>query len=768
MKLSGLVVVAGLAGSVLAQAQPREIPGSMEFSGRLIAKPVQIETLSDRGLSPDQIGDTIRQAQALLARYVEHWYEPLVDHHTIVIPDGMTEAQLIADLSATGLFEFVEPDWILYPVDCPNDPRLSNQWHHDADIMQSCDAWAIHTGLPSVGVGICDTGVETTHPDLQLHRLEGYNAVDKKWESQGGRITPVASHGTETTGCAAANGDNAVGVSGTGWNLSHRMMRVSNSGGSSSLTTLTHAALTSIQAGDKVANVSYSGVNSASVRSTASTIKGLGGLLVWSAGNDGARLNWGNRDADDVIVVGATTGADVKSSFSAYGPSVDLMAPGSNVHTTTTGARYGNVSGTSFSAPLTAGLIGLIWSHNPGLTPDEVEAVLKAGCDDLGSSGIDDTYGHGRINSFNSLSLVGGGPPRYPFLETFEENTLNENVWADNTGGVVSTDGTNEPTSPYALNLDGADAVETANLDLSSVGETPYFSFYTQHKGVESGKTLTVEYRDITGVWQTLLTVVSDGASQTDFSYHIAEIPVFGWWPEFALRISAQGASGDDDWFIDNISVAPFTGNPLPFVEEFPDTSFDSLVWDSVSGGVISQDATGEPSDPYSMNLDGTDSATSNTFLMASADFPSYFSFYTQHKGVENGKQLVVEYLNDSGSWANFMTITSDGVDQSRFEFHQNHLIFDAYHDGFAIRFRALGADSGDDWYIDDIRLGDEFTPPDDCVADFNDDGSVSTQDVLAFLNAWNNGDASADINGDGDVNTQDVLLYLNLWNAGC
>lgn len=54
------------------------------------------------------------------------------------------------------------------------------------------------------------------------------------------------------------------------------------------------------------------------------------------------------------------------------------------------------------------------------------------------------------------------------------------------------------------------------------------------------------------------------------------------------------------------------------------------------------------------------------------------------------------------------------------------------------------------------------------CVADFNSDGVVNTQDVLAFLNAWTAGDSSADINGDGLVNTQDVLAFLNLWNAGC
>ena len=621
MKLSCIVVLAcaGALASAQVQTQFHEIPGSMEFSGRLIVKPLQVETLGDRGLSGAQIEAAVRQADAVLAQYEEFWFEPLVDHHVIAVPAGMTENQLIATLNATGLFEFAEPDWVLYPVNCPNDSRFNSQWHHDADKMNSCAAWDLHTGLPGVTVGICDTGVQTNHPDLLLNRKEGYNAVNHLWESQGGQIGPVASHGTQTTGCAAANGNNGTGVAGVGWNLSHRMLRVSNSGGSSSLSTLTHAALTSIQAGDKVANVSYSGVNSSSVRSTATQIKNLGGLLTWSAGNDGAYLNWGNRDADDVIVVGATSGTDAKASFSAYGPSVDFMAPGNNVYTTTTGSSYAAVSGTSFSAPLTAGLIGLVWSANPALTPDEVEAIIKAGCDDLGAPGVDNTFGYGRINSYNSIVSSGG-----------------------------------------------------------------------------------------------------------------------------------------------NLGIEP------PFLEVFAGASLDADTWPESSGAAITDAATNEPSEPYSLNLDGLDSVTSTNFLMVGADFPTYFSFFTQHKGVESGKQLVAEYLNDSGAWVTFETITSDGVDQARFEFHQNYLIFDAYHNAFQIRFRALGADASDDWYIDDIRVGDEFTPPDDCVSDFNADGAVNTQDVLAFLNAWSSGDASADINGDGSVNSQDVLAFLNLWNAGC
>lgn len=85
------------------------------------------------------------------------------------------------------------------------------------------------------------------------------------------------------------------------------------------------------------------------------------------------------------------------------------------------------------------------------------------------------------------------------------------------------------------------------------------------------------------------------------------------------------------------------------------------------------------------------------------------------------------------------------------------------------VRFRAIDA-AGDDTVeagIDALTIS-EFACEDSCVADFNNDGNVDTQDVLAFLNAWNAGDSSADVNGDGNVDTQDVLFFLNLWNAGC
>lgn len=587
-----LLCAAGLASAQVQGGAPvfAEVAGSMEFSGRVIVKPLQAADLAARGFN---VQAAYRQAVAGLAAYRAHSYEPLVDHFVLWVPVGMTENQLVGQLMATGLYEFAEPDWTLYPIGCPDDSLFGSQWQHDAGHMQSCDAWGIHTGGASVGIGICDTGIETTHPDFQANRRLGYNAVDRLWENQGGSITPVHWHGTATSGCAAANGNNGTGVSGAGWNLGHRMMRVSNSStGSASLSDLTHAALTAVGAGDRVANVSYSGVNSSAVRSTGTQIKNMGGLLTWSAGNDGANLNWGDRDSDDVLVVGATTQSDTKASFSAFGPSVDLVAPGNAVLTTYTGAGYASVSGTSFSAPMTAGLIGLIWSYNPGLTPDEVEAILKAGCDDLGAAGVDTTFGYGRINAYESLLLAGGNPGNTPPVVTIsapannthftegdaitflgsasdaEDGNLSASItWTSSLDGAMGS-GASFTTSTLRV---GTHVVTAGVSDSGSASDTdtvtvvidpPAGSIPTPPSGVTGtnnrNRTATVRWSDNSNnetsftiqrekwnnksrQWRSTTTISGIGANTTSYVDNSGT-------GTFHYRVRASNASGDSAW----------------------------------------------------------------------------------------------------------------------------------------------------------------------------------------------------------------------------
>ncbi|MFK5955979.1 MAG: PKD domain-containing protein [Planctomycetota bacterium] len=376
----------------------------------MVSRPLTVQDLKDSGIATAEAFARVDYTHALMQTFIIKDYVIATNEYVFMNAEGETENAVATRLMAEGDFAYVEPDWMVYPVGNPNDPQFSSQWHHQANIMDSAAGWDLHTGNPSVGIAICDTGVLTSHEDLQLHRNEGYNAVDRVWESAGGNIGPVHPHGTNTTGCAAANGNNGVGISGVGWNLSHRMMRVSNSsGGNAFMSDLTHAARTAIEAGDKVASVSYSGADSNTTLSAATYIKSIGGLCVWAAGNDSRNLTFGDRDADDLIVVGGSDNGDGLAWFSAYGQFVDVVAPGTGVYTTDDNGGYTAVSGTSFSTPLTAGLIGMIFSANPSLTPQQVEDMLKSSVDDLGSNGLDNTFGYGRINLATAMAQATGG-----------------------------------------------------------------------------------------------------------------------------------------------------------------------------------------------------------------------------------------------------------------------------------------------------------------------------------------------------------------------
>ncbi len=402
------------------------IPGVRELGGRLIARPLPTSKLLGAGATLE--GARVRRAVALdaLRAYRVREHVPQTDEYVVELARPGDEERAAAGLSASGAFEYVVPDWRVFPCHtpsrvpshkptfpvlperCPDDPSYSAQWHLVSARLDACAAWWYETGAPSVAIGLCDTGVRATHQDLLLHRLEGYNAVDRLWESQGGAISAVMNHGTRTTGIAAANGDNGVGITGIGWNLSHRMLRVSNaSDGAAWLTDLQHAARTSIESGDRVVNVSYAGVDSASNPTTAEYIASIGGLLVWAAGNEARLMSATDRDADDLLVVGASDMIDGLATFSNFGTYVDLVAPGVNITTTDSSADSGYTSaasGTSFAAPIVAGACGLVWSARPELSTGDVERALKLGAQDVGPVNLDDTYGYGRADLLGALT----------------------------------------------------------------------------------------------------------------------------------------------------------------------------------------------------------------------------------------------------------------------------------------------------------------------------------------------------------------------------
>ena len=68
----------------------------------------------------------------------------------------------------------------------------------------------------------------------------------------------------------------------------------------------------------------------------------------------------------------------------------------------------GDYSGTSFAAPTVAGAVGLVSQKFPELTAEQKKTLILHTADDLGAAGVDDVYGHGKLNITNAMSPIGG------------------------------------------------------------------------------------------------------------------------------------------------------------------------------------------------------------------------------------------------------------------------------------------------------------------------------------------------------------------------
>ena len=154
----------------------------------------------------------------------------------------------------------------------------------------------------------------------------------------------------------------------------------------------------------------------------------------------------------------------------------------------------------------------------------------------------------------------------------------------------------------------------------------------------------------------------------------------------------------------------------LPFIDEFTGSSVNSLNWTYNEGGLSTTTGSGEPSSPFSLNLDRSGTGTyqydelrSNVILLGGT-IPT-LQFYTNHSGVENGEELVVEYLNVGLDWIELDRIVSDGTNPAGFTVHTYTLPANARHNGFRLRFFTDTSETNDDWYVDNVSIT-EGPPP--------------------------------------------------------
>jgi subtilisin family serine protease len=337
---------------------------------------------------------------------------------------------------------YAEPNYILRAIGTPNDPQFPSLWGLNnigqvingragaaaADI-HAVPAWTITTGSRTNVVTVIDTGVDYTHQDLAANMwsapasftvtiagapitcaagTHGFNAIARTCDPKDDN-----NHGSHVAGTIGGQGNNTLGVTGINWDASIMAAKFLDATGSGSTSDAINAIEFAIQARNafaasaganvKVLSNSWGGGGfSQGLLDEINKANASGMLFVAAAGNSASNNDVtpsypASFNAPNVVAVAATNNVDQLASFSNFGTSVHLAAPGVDILSTTIGNGYQFFSGTSMATPHVAGAALLVLSKC-GLSVTDLKTAIVNNVDVIPSL-------NGRVSTSGRLNV---------------------------------------------------------------------------------------------------------------------------------------------------------------------------------------------------------------------------------------------------------------------------------------------------------------------------------------------------------------------------
>ncbi|WP_212828317.1 S8 family serine peptidase [Catellatospora sp. TT07R-123] len=290
-----------------------------------------------------------------------------------------------------------------YPTKAPND------WLYPTDqgylsTIRMPQAWDLQSSATAVTVAVVDTGVDSRNRDLVGRVVGGYNSVSNNTDTM-----DTAGHGTMVSGIIAANTGNGEGIAGVTWN--GRIMPIKVFAGEYAFDSdIAEGVTWAVDHGAKVVNMSLGGPGeNPMLHEAIKYAVGKGVVVVVAAGNEGTDEPQYPAYYPEVLAVGATDSGGNLTDFSSWGDHVDVAAPGFGILSTYPVDPacdidcYAYGDGTSFSAPLVAGVAALVKAKNPTFTPTQVIERIKTTARDAGPRGVDPYYGFGVLDAYRAL-----------------------------------------------------------------------------------------------------------------------------------------------------------------------------------------------------------------------------------------------------------------------------------------------------------------------------------------------------------------------------
>jgi serine protease len=363
--------------------------------------------------------------------------------------------------------ELVEPDQIMHhQID---DALYGQMWSlaAPADGWQGIDvegAWSVTTGDPNLRIAVIDTGI-VAHADLATRTAGGYDFIsDTNIANDGGgrdadpsdpgdwitsqesrrgffRGCPVDTsswHGTHVAGTIGAATDNEIGIAGINQQSTIVPVRVlGKCGGYTSdivdgmrwSAGLAVAGVPTNSLAARVLSLSLggSGACSATYQDAVDDVTAAGAVVVVAAGNSNADAGgYSPASCNGVVTVAATGKAGNRSYYSNFGSAVEIAAPGgdriadsddtilSTLNTGTTspvpggaGDTYVRYQGTSMATPHVSGVVSLMLSSQPGLSPAQVTEILQSSAREFpGGSTCTNACGAGLLDAGSAVAAA--------------------------------------------------------------------------------------------------------------------------------------------------------------------------------------------------------------------------------------------------------------------------------------------------------------------------------------------------------------------------
>jgi serine protease len=334
--------------------------------------------------------------------------------------------------------EYIEPNYLYYALETPNDPDYSKQWNFRSINLEQ--AWDDSKG-EGITVAVIDTGVSAV-PDLaDTQMVEGYDFVNDRKNA-----SDDVGHGTHVAGTIAQSTNNNYGVAGIAYKATIMPIKVLSGGGGGTISDIAEGIKFAADNGAKIINMSLGGGgDSQLMREAIDYANKKGTVIIAAAGNENRNSSSYPARYPNVISVAAIDASGKKAPYSNFGAGVDISAPGGSetgkilqntIDSKTGESIFVGYQGTSMASPHVAGVAALIASISDN-NPENIRKILLESTRKINEDPLNH-YGAGQLDAAAAVKLTLKGQITFrDFFRWLRDNGyLNPRFWID--GGTIA------------------------------------------------------------------------------------------------------------------------------------------------------------------------------------------------------------------------------------------------------------------------------------------------------------------------------------------